>query len=58
MSAGDETYGDAVVVTVTFKGEGRLEQADRLERAARRLGAAGVFTEQVDVDVSPRLPRP
>jgi hypothetical protein len=42
-------YGNAVVVTATFKGEDRFERADKLERLAKKLGA-GIFMEQVEVE--------
>lgn len=46
----DSAYGNAVVVTVTFKGPQRFEKAERLEADAKRIGHNGIFTEQVEVD--------
>ena len=45
-----ETYGTAVVVTVTFKGPERFFRAEKLEAAAERIGHSGIFTEQVEVE--------
>lgn len=45
-----EDYGNAVVVTVTFKGETRFDDAEALEAAAGRIGCSGIFTEQVEVE--------
>lgn len=43
-------YGNAVVVTVTFKEPGAEARAHKLEQAAKRIGHDGMFIEQVEVD--------
>lgn len=46
----DSDYGNAVVVTVTFKGADRMSKAALLERyGVQNLGGAA-FVEQVEID--------
>lgn len=47
----DQAFGNAVVVTVTFRGPHRASWAELLEKYAKRLDrTCGIFTEQVVVE--------